>query len=332
MSQQLSMVAREILLENATTFKERAEIRSIVDEAANQIDNALINKLYDNALKKAHVNFGTIAISKGDITKYEGYQPMLNVIDTLKGLSKQSGVTIPELETVERSIEYIRSMKNDFELGYKVKSAFVIMSYQTLVYACIESTSALISSYVDFVKSPDMIMIKITKSDHKGKWVCIENLEKFNSSVKSGEFGKVIKMVNENVVSKNNFLGTATVATISAIAGTILVVTIIRELIYYFYNTRKNISEYLEQQAELLEINKKSIELNSQLTSAKKKEIQKKQEKSIAKLKKISDGLKVSSTLAEKEAKGLIKDENKKFTLKDLQEPNINSDTSIGLL
>ena len=81
--------AIDLLLENCTSFREKAEIHALTESEVKQINNAMITNLYKSALDKAYMNFDEIPESRGDITKYEGYDNMIGSINLLKELSNK---------------------------------------------------------------------------------------------------------------------------------------------------------------------------------------------------------------------------------------------------
>lgn len=338
MEQGLSQYTKDLLLENATTFAERKNINSIVGEAASKIDNLLVDKLYDSVANKSHINFGDIPKSKGDITKYSGYKSMLEVLDAIDGLAKASDATVQETGIIRLAIENIKALKEPFTTGFKLEKRFVQLSYNTLVLGCVDATSGVIAAYINFLKDGNETVVEIKASKDKPYRVAINNLDKFNTSVKKGEFAKALNAINkENGSVKeasfvdasqvNNFIkgvsipssvitGSKVIIAIAAIIGTLV---LIRDLVFYFYKGRSKISQYLEQQAELLKLNKEVVKNNNRFSEKRKDKIIIKQEKAVKRLMKLSELLKVNAIVAEKESREELSRENKGFTLDDLK-------------
>lgn len=309
MAYSLHPTTTDIFLENMTKMSERKKLYSITEEAAVHIDNEMVSKLYDSALNKKHVNFGKIPDSKGKIVDFEGYKSMIEVIGIIRSLSKNS----PELETLQTAIDNIVGLSQQFELGFKLKKEFVIMTYNSLVMSCVVGTSELISAYVDFVKSPDAVELTFNTSKNSPSSVIFKNLANFNTSVKKGEFVKIINTVNKG--DKESFTGAGALLPLAIIGGLLAIVPIIRELIFYFYASRMKLSDYLKLQSEFLEFNKIAVENNKSMTVDKRKKIIKKQAKVADNLRKMSDKIRVDSQSAERHAIVEIKKENKNYTL-----------------
>ncbi len=321
--------AINLLLENCTSFSEKAEIHALTESEVKQINNAMITNLYKSALEKGFINFDSIPDSKGDITKYEGYDNLIGSINLLRELSIKGNMKVKEIDVLETAVMNIKTYKNHFERGFALGHEFVIMEYNALVYACIEATSILISSYVDFVKKVDKTEFKIIKGKGLNGNLCLKNLELFNNSVKKGDFNKMMNHLLQS--ERENFVGSSIGAGV-LVAGmiTLTIVPLIRELIYYFYYSRMVVSEYLQHQATFLEMNKVNIE-SSSLPAKEKNVIMKKQAEYAKQLNKMSDKIKVNSTMSSTKTASDIKNENKAWTL-DNAKASTSGDNGFALI
>lgn len=322
--------AVKIVLENAKTFSERNEVFELLLENKNPyVSNTLVTNLYKSVLDKSYIDFGSIPESKGDLTKYEGYKNMMEVISIVKELSEKYDTKIPELNIVETAIENIITYRDIFEKGFKMNKSFIILQYNTLVLSCVHAVSSILISYVDFVKRPDKVEFSIINNSkfHLDK-LLFKNLEDFNESVKKGDFGKVLRnTLNEGSM---NFTGTLFVGTMGIVLSLMVVIPLIRELIFLFYYSRTKVSQYLEHQAEFLEMNKNNIQL-SNLPANKKKEIIEKQEKLADKLREISEFFRVSHKMSENKAVIQMDKENKTWTLSELKSSSVSTDDNTGI-
>ena len=316
----------KILLENAKTFSERREILALTEAEQNSINNNMVGQLFRSAMDKSHIDFGSIPDSKGDITKFKGYKPMVESLALLKNIAKIDNTKIAEIDIIEKAISNIVACRDLFEKGFKLDKDVVVMQYNVLVCACIEATQITISSYLDYVKKIDKIdFVIINKNSNPGS-LAIKNLEKFNNIVKSGDYSKVLNSIIRN--GNNGFTGVETVAIIgSTVLALISAVHIMRELVYVFYSSRSNMSDHIKIQADLLELNKLNVEANAaNLPANKKAEIVKKQEKIINRLRTTSDKLKVEVAMAEKDAMKSINKDNAKWTLSDVRSSAVTVD------
>lgn len=319
-----------ILLENASSFTEKSQIQKLTEAEQAVVNDRMVSNLYQSALKKGHINFDHIPASKGDIQKVDGYENMIATLNVLRGLSKKFGINIPEIDVVETALNNIRMHKPLFDKGFKLEIDFLQTYYNTLVYACIESTSLILSSYVEYTRTVNNVEFRLRKGKGIYGNVCLDSLVKFNKQVKDGSF---VKFAN-GLISKGseNFLGsfagtklaTAVTGAISShpVAAGIMatiglaasIVPVIRELIYYFYESRMQVSEYLNQQKEFLEMNEFNLN-SSSMDAQKRNRILDKQRSVINKMEKMSDKIRVNQQIANKSASGKIKNDNKQYTL-----------------
>lgn len=302
----------DILLENATSYEEKMNIYALNEAEQAVINDKMIGNIYQSALKKRDINFDTIPLSKGDIKKFDGYDNMMTTIDMLRQLSKKFGIKISELDIVETAIGNIRAYRKTFEDAFTFNNDFLTLYYNSLVYACVESVSLILASYVEYVKTINALEFKLKKGKGMYGNVCIGNLRKFNNTVKSGEFAKFSK----NILSKNKqqFLGTGIAAT-TALGLALAIVPILRQLIYYFYESRMSVSQYLEQQAEFLRINQEQMNTEG-MSPAEKNKVIKNQKETADKLDKLADKIKVNSKISDKNTETKLKQDNKQWTLK----------------
>lgn len=318
--------AMKILMENAKTFADRNKISALMESELKAVNNTMVSNLYNSAISKAHVDFDDIPHSKGDITKYSGYKSMMEILTLVREIASKHSVKIPEVDVVTTAISNIAVYRESFEKGFRLDKEFVILQYNTLVYACIEATSVIVSSYVDFVKRPDRNEFTIIQNTRRGGHASIQNLERFNQAVKQGEFSKVLNSVINS--GKEALIGVDDLVVPTIILGGVLVIVpLIRELIFSFYYSRMKISDYLKHQAMLLEINKENLE-SVKMSAKERNAIVKKQTQQIEKLRRLSDAIKVDSTMSDNKATIEMGKENKHWTIDEVKTQSAGSDTN----
>ena len=321
----------KILMENATTFADRRKMDTLLESERANVDAAMVTNLYRSAIEKAHINFDSIPDSKGDITKYEGFTQMKKSLEIVDSLSKQSSVKVSEVEVVQQTLSILASNAPKFVKGFLLDDEMTKLLYCTMVYACVESTSLIISSYVDFVKNPNSLDFTLVKNTKLGGGNAIQNLRLFNSAYAKGDLSKIL---NEFTTKKSNAVGTIGGAmAVGLITTTALlsIVPILRELVFGFYYTRMQLSDYLDQQVALIELHRRNVEL-SQLPSNERKEVIKKQEKRAKQLLQLSDKIRINTTKGGSEAVHEIKKENKSWTIDSVQTQVASSDAGFSLL
>lgn len=328
-----------ILVENATSFSERKAIFALTESESLKINNEMVSKLFNSALSKSYIDFDDIPNSKGDITRYKGYNSMVSSLELLRNIVENSGgKKIPEIEIVEKAVSNIVANRDIFEKGFKLNKEFIILQYNTIVAASVAATSILIASYVDYVKTINKVEFKIIDTKHSIGNTCINSLDQFNKSIASGEFSKVTNSVIKTGVT-TEAAGAGALAALAVpkpiligagiILGVILLVKVIRHLVFFFYNSKQNLSDYLKLQSTFLEMNKNNLMANgSGLSAEKRNKIMTKQDELIKKLLKYSDKLKVDVKLSEQKADVEIKKENKNWTLDSVKNDALAKDTT----
>lgn len=303
----------DILIENATTFTEKNKIYSLTEAEQAVVNDRMVGNIYQSALKRRDIDFGDIPNSKGDITKFGGYDNMVATVDMLKALTKKFGIKMQELIVVEEAIDNIRIQKRIFEKGYQLNIDFLQMYYQALVLACVDATTLLLASYVEFTKTVNNIDFQIKRGKGISGNICIDSLQKFNVSVKDGSFAKFANgLLNRK---HENFLGLGVGASAAVVAGVgAAIVPVLRTLIFYFYDAKMSLSEKLAYQKELLEMN--AFRLNAaDMDAQKRNKILDRQKGYMDKLERMSDKIRISDKLAAKSSTASIKQDNKQWNI-----------------
>lgn len=306
----------DILIENATSYTEKSKIYSLTEAEQAIVNDKMVGNLYKSAVRRKDIDFGDIPNSKGDIQKFSGYDNMVATMNVLRGLSKKFGINIPEIEIVEDALNNLRVQKNVFEKGYSLNIDFLKMYYQALVLACIDASTLLLASYVEFTKTVNTIEFQLKRGKGISGNICIDSLASFNASVKDRSFNKLADSLF-NKGGRENFLGVTAAGAASFVGGVAIAATVIpvlRGLIFYFYDAKMSVSERLMYQKELLEMN--AFRLNSASMDAQKRnKILDKQKGYIDKLERLSDKFRVTNKLATKSSTDSIKQDNKNYNI-----------------
>lgn len=320
-----------ILSENEQlSYRESKDLQAVLEDVNSPVTRKLEEKLFQSVIDKKHINFGSIPLSKGNIKDYEGYSAMEGTLNTIKDLATENkaGDVIKYVEIVQKAIENIAGMSVAYQKGFQFKNEYIAMEYNSYVYFCVEATTALIYSFVEYVKRPDSdtLVMVIKNSKLRADEFYFEQLKKFNT-VCDTQGVNYRKMLDTMCTSKDNFIGTtAMIGMATVIAAAIAIIPITRAVVYQVYFLRGNISEQLEIQAQFMEMNKTCVEANSALTVQKKKEIVTKQEKLVKTLRKLSDVIRVKSSKSVEVTTKETKNENKNLTIDSIKDEVSNSD------
>ena len=227
---------------------------------------------------------------------------------------------------------YLEQYPNDFRsLADVIKKEFILsyvqeqgtslkMIYETIVLSIYCVLTIAMNGALDYVKTPNGNISHSMNTQYSANpqyRFLLDNLNKFNKLVSKGELRKLC----DAVLKKENFIGGAlmtgigipkAITGVALVASAIMIIPVIRELLYLFYNFRMVTSEFFETQATLLELN--IIELkNSNGKNADK--IAKKQQKYVEKLRKLSNKFEIEFSKAEKQTK---KELNTKISTDDI--------------
>lgn len=312
--------ASEILAESDDSVK-LEDVKVVLEDAESPITNKYIENLYNQVISKGHINFDDIPNSKGHITKYFGYKSMLDTLTSAKSLASAEGVRDANnaVEIVLTAIHNIEALSDLYEEGFKKENDYVMTEYNIFVFSCVEATSSILSEFVEFIKGFDngTYQIKVRNTKYRAGLFFVNQLEKFNRICAAGNYRKYLSSVLAG--DKENFIGTATIVGIVAVAASVLVaiVPVTRALVYGALKLRTRLSDALAMQAYFLEMNKSCVEANNAFDSVKKEKILRKQENIRTLFLRLSDKLKIDVARAERDAKLDMRKDNASLTLGD---------------
>lgn len=319
------------ILATEGTHDEISHIVTILEDAESPITRKFHSKLYDMIVERNHIDFGDIPVSKGKVSMYSGYGAMVETLKTIKEYPEAaaSGVVLDAVNTVETALSLLNRHSNTYSLGFSKKSDYIIMEYNTIVATCVEATTSILYECVDYMKLPDRTLSDITFKNTKMRpnLFYIEQLKKYNKAASNQDYGKYLTyMINGG---KDNFSGYAVlgVAAVSLLAS--MVIPVIRELVYQFYNLRSKLSESCELQATFLEMNKLRLQASDELDPKKKVEIIKKQENARQTFSKLADKLRVGGTQTRKKTASDINKDNGMMSIKSIRNEIDNSPFSL---
>lgn len=299
-------------------------VQSILEDANSPITKKYQEKLFQSVIDKGHIDFGDIPKSAGNIKAYKGYNNMVETLTTLNSLAidQKNNTVIEYTSIVQKAISNIEQLSSTYSKGFISKTDYVILEYNTYVYTCVEATTTLLYTFVDYMKRPDQATMTITLSNStlRADLFYIEQLKKFNNV--NDKMGIDYRKMLESLCSKgkNNFLGAEMVIGVAAVSvAAMAIVPITRELIYRFYHLRGSLSKSLEMQASFLEMNAACVQSNEVMTAEKKKKVLDKQLKLKNRLIKLSDFLRVKGVKSSQNSTRDIKASNKMLTLDNLQ-------------
>ena len=282
---------------------------------------SLTSKLYDKIVEKVDdINYGTIPASRGDITKIENYESMMECIDIIYSILKQYNQNTEPVDTIITAINNVKSRKDLFVRAYMMNVELPIVFYNNITLSIVSSISFLIAVCIEFIKNPgdDSFTVSLDKVAYTktSKNLILDNLRKFNVSCAKGELDRSL---NEclKVNTKNLSGGLVVLSAIALIGLAKVIIPILQELTYFFYSTPQTISDYFAVQADLLQMNTANI-VYRDMDEDKKKKVISKQTKIADRFRKISNFFNIEYKKAEKKSKESREAHKKKYKTTDI--------------
>ena len=307
----------QIMYEQCHTFADRHELDILTEAETTKLSNVVLSDLYQDIVDKAHVDYGDIPNSKGRIEKYKGTANMIKSLDIIDALCAKDGrnkEAANAVETVKAAIINLSANANKFEAGFKTDNDFIMVLYNSIALSCVEATSHILSSYINYAKRADEVEFQLIDAKDRSGNLHLNVLTNFNRGCKSGE---IQKAMNQSILNnRSNLTGVATALALTA--GATLIIPSIRNLIFGVYYTRMRVSDFLDQQAKFVEANKASVKNMTGISPQEKDKIAKKQKELAEKLEKIADKIKVDYKLAEKRGNADVAKANAQYSLKNV--------------
>lgn len=285
---------------------------------------SLTSKLYQIIVDKIDdIDFGDIPDTKGDITKLPNYDKIANCIDILHNILVQYKQETTSIDTVQEALSNVIKLQDIWKKGYIINIEIIQVTYCEMVLAIINSLSYMISSTVEYIKTPSSegFAITVDKIGHaRTKDSLVYGcLVKFNTACKKhqieGAFLPLLKAKTHGFTGLGIGIAGGAIA-IAAIALNIL--PILRELAFFFYSLRVRVSEYFDAQADLLEMNAANLELSNIQTAGDKSKVINKQKTIANYFRNISNKICLDVTAAEKKGTKMVNDSNKKMKIDDV--------------
>lgn len=303
----------------------RKVLRTVNEADENHILSVLTSKLYDNIVNKVDdIDFGSIPLSKGDISKIDGYDRLLECIDVITNILKQYHQDTTPVDQISEAINNIVARTDMFEKAFRYNIELPMVVYCTMVLAILNSTAYMISATIEFIKEPgqedfNVALDKTALLKTKQNMV-FKNIVKFNNNCKSGDFDKSMDYIIQNKIKKLTGIDDiGLIAGSAAILGILInIIPIIRELIFFFYNSRVKISDYLDMQATLLQLSAYNVKNNESIKKEERNKISNKQSKIADAFRKLASKIAIDNKKSEVNAQKDITSNNKQYKTSEL--------------
>lgn len=313
---------------DVTDRETRNTLLSLDEADRSSVLLSLTNKLYDNIVDKTNdIDYGDIPASMGNITKIPNFNKLVDSVSLMRDILVQYKQPTGPIDEMFTAMHNMESRKDMFYRAYKNNIELPILAYCNLTLAIISAVSYLISTTIEFVKSPkdetfEIALDKVAYTKAKDH-ILYTSIKRFNKTCSNHDFDKAMETVMKTAIKQSGFVGAATVATgigigIAVIAILLSIIPIFRELIFFFYYTRMRASDFFDIQADLLQMNAYNIEHNNTKDSDERVAIAAKQYSVVDRFRKASNFFAINSKKAEIESDKEIKASSKKPKINDV--------------
>ena len=168
----------------------------------------LTNRLYNHIKAQTDkIDFGSIPASKGDITKIQNYQNLIDCIDIMHKMLIEYGEKTDLVDSITTAMDNIQKRQRVFEKAFTLNIDFPKLMYNTIVLSCVSSVSLMIATCVEYVKEgKDSFTMALDKTAYnKSKdHVLFQCINTFNKSCNDGTIDKLFKQcIKSNAVSES---------------------------------------------------------------------------------------------------------------------------------
>lgn len=300
----------------ASTKDDQKYMNTMSKHDVHQINGQAVQNLYELTIKRSNIDFGDIPDSKGDIEKCKYFESTTQCLDVIKELLVKNNIADDTVDVVKKAISNMLQFRPQFTMGFKMKHDFVMLTYNSLVMAIVDTTTMLIRSYTDYIVTAEPEYKLNTNADKKKGWVSLNSLRSFNQSCENGQMAQSLRYMLDSY--KKALVGADDILITGAIVAILLsIVPVIRELIYFYYSSRVKMSDYLALQADFLEMNTLAVKASTR-SPQERKEIVKKQEKLIKDMRRMSDKIMIDHVDTDDVVKKQVKDESSIFSLTNI--------------
>lgn len=335
----------------------RRTLLSLNEAEQASVLTALTSKLYDHIVAKVDdIDYGEIPSTKGDVTKLSNYFKLRECINLLHDILKEYRQDTTPIDEIALALANIEARKDLFNRAFRMNVELPIIVYNNIVLSIINGVSYMIATSIEFIKTPnkdsfETVLDKVAYAKTKSHML-YGNLKKFNKCCEKNEFDKAMNHIIDEFVRVNEgaVIGAVTKAgadiaaklgltkltgmaaaagkgalmvggkVIAVIAIIIGIVFMLRELIYLFYYTRMRVSEFLDIQADLLEMNTANLENNNTMEQSKKEKIASRQYKIVDLFRRMANKISINGRKAEVESTKEIESNNKKINIRDIED------------
>ena len=329
MMQDDAVLESMIEMRNAQPTRDRMHYFDKVMEGSTETNAALFQKLYTDILSKSNIDYGDIPNSTGALLKYRGYPLLQETIDKINTLYK--GISSEEVTTMNKLHDMIIDCKKDYETGFTYDIELIKIIYNTSVLTLYELINLCIISYTKIMRKNAKIEVSfITKK--KSDLSIYNNAKSLVKMYESGQWKRIMKEFHKNPTmfsgtggameakfSVGGLLKAISDAPniikipVAIVAGVIMLLVIVRQLVYWFYCGASKVNEYIKTQKQFVD-----VVIAQEKVAGESTEVIEKHSAIADKLSSITNFIEVKILHSDKESKAKIVESDKQnYSVKD---------------
>jgi len=197
--------------------KDRAKYYDRALESITAGSGEMLQKLYAEVLSKNTYDYSLIAESKGDLSRYKGYENIYKCIEYLNVLFEKAGATkaCKELAYMNRIHDILLSLRGDFVFGYKTNVQVIKIIYENMTLSLHQLTNVCIIMYMNYLKDTNKKSLLEFNSGARDL-IVVNSAGHFIKLYESGEWTSIMREFKKDPKS---FFGSIVTNTIGAGIG-----------------------------------------------------------------------------------------------------------------
>lgn len=171
----------------------------------------ILNNLYNHIISNTtEIDFGTIPKSKGNITKIENFQQLIDCIDNIHKLILEYKDDTVIVDQISTAINNLQQRQRVFEKAFTMNIEFPVFMYNYTALSVVSCTSLLISTCIEYVKnghgSFDEAFDKAAYTKTKDH-VLYKGIVSFNQMCQNKSLDKIMDAcIKNNVVAESTIV------------------------------------------------------------------------------------------------------------------------------
>lgn len=166
----------------------------------SQLLTALTNKLYDLIKAKADkIDYSSVSRSRGNITKIDNYGQLIECLEVMHNIVVAYNQNTHAVDTISTAIDNLSARAHAFQKAFLINSPILVLTYNEIAMATVDSTSFMIATCIEFIKDPKIDSIDIALNtvayNNSEKNLMFQSLNSFNNGCKSGDLDTCIEVL-----------------------------------------------------------------------------------------------------------------------------------------